>query len=162
MIIVLMGVAGSGKTTIGELLSSRLKWPFFDADGFHPPGNIAKMAAGIPLEDEDRWPWLEKLRAKMIEEKEAGRNAVFACSALKQSYRDFLCFAGPEVKLVYLKGDHSVIGGRIAGRKGHFMKETMLAGQFAALETPEGAVTVDVSGAPESVVAEIVRRLRIA
>lgn len=161
MVILLMGVAGSGKTTIGEMLARKLGWPFFDADRFHPPENVAKMAAGVPLEDADRWPWLARVRGNMEEELAAGRSAVFACSALKQSYRDFLLAGHPEVKLVYLKGDAELIALRIAGRSSHFMKAEMLASQLEALEEPSGGVTVDVTARPEQVVARIGEVLRL-
>jgi gluconokinase len=159
MIIVLMGVAGSGKTTLGRLLSQKLQWPFYDADDFHPPANIEKMAAGVALTDDDRWPWLTNLRQKMKEENEAGRSAIFACSALKQSYRDFLTDAGEEVRLVFLKGEAGLIERRIAGRTDHFMKAGMLASQLATLEEPQGCVTVDVSAPAEMIADEIVRAL---
>lgn len=159
MIIVLMGVAGSGKTTIGGLLSRRLGWTFFDADDFHPEANVAKMAAGVGLEDEDRWPWLERVRDKIKGEIGAARPAVFACSALKRSYREFLVSAHPEVKLVYLRGEASVIAARIAARSGHFMKEKMLASQLAALEEPSDCAVVDVSASPEEIVEKILRHL---
>jgi gluconokinase len=160
-IIVLMGVAGSGKTTVGQALSRKLRWPFFDADDFHPAINVAKMEAGIPLTDPDRWPWLESVRRKMQSHLEAGRSAVFACSALKQSYRDFLTGAGEGVTLVYLKGDARLIGERIAARQRHFMKAEMLASQIAALEEPAGCFSVDISASPESIADEIIRSLRL-
>lgn len=159
MIVILMGVAGSGKTTIGELLARKLKWPFYDADGFHPPRNVEKMAAGIPLTDADRWPWLENLCRKMKAEVEEGRSAIFACSALKHAYREFLMEADGDVRLVFLKGEAGLIERRLAGRRRHFMKAEMLASQLAALEEPEGCVTVDASASPETIAREILRAL---
>lgn len=158
-ILVLMGVAGSGKTTIGQSLSRKLRWPFFDSDDFHPPENIAKMSRGIPLADEDRWPWLENLRKRMREEIAAGRSAIFACSALKKSYRDFLTGESERVIMVYLKGDPSLLRRRLATRTGHFMKEEMLASQLATLEEPENCLTIDVSAPAEAVTAEILRKI---
>jgi gluconokinase len=161
MIIVVMGVAGAGKTTIGTLLAHKLGWPFFDADDFHPAANVLKMAAGLALEDADRWPWLESVREKMVEEREAGCSAVFACSALKQAYRDCLLSVGPDVRLVYLRGEMSLLAARIIGRSGHFMKDTMLASQLAALEEPGDGLVVDVAAEPEVIVATIVRDLKL-
>lgn len=158
-IIILIGVAGSGKTTIGQLLSAKLQWPFFDADDFHPPSNIAKMAAGIPLEEEDRWPWLETLKEAISQEIAAGQNAIFACSALKESYRDFLTRDLEQTKLVYLKGNTPILSRRIATRKNHFMKEAMLASQLATLEEPENCLTIDVSDPPEVIATRIIREL---
>ncbi len=158
-ILLLMGVAGSGKTTIGQLLSRKLQWPFFDADDFHPPLNLARMSAGIPLQEEDRWPWLGNLKEAMKKEIAAGQSAIFACSALKKSYRDFLSADLDSVKLVYLKGDAPLIADRIATRKNHFMKERMLASQLEILEEPEGCLTIDVSAAPEKIAADIITKL---
>lgn len=159
MILLLMGVAGSGKTTIGQLLSEKLQWAFFDADDFHPPPNIAKMSAGIPLEEEDRWPWLEKVREEMSRQIDFGKSAIFACSALKQSYRRFLTAETQNVKLVYLKGDLPLISRRIAARSDHFMREEMLASQMATLEEPEQGLTIDVSAPPEMIADRIIREL---
>lgn len=161
MILVLTGVSGSGKTTIGHLLSRKLAWPFYDADGFHPEENIGKMSAGIPLDDEDRGPWLENLTGKMQEEIAAGRDAIFACSALKKSYRRILREVGPEVRLVFLKGEPSLVERRVGERKGHFMKRGMVAGQFASLEEPESALAVDASPPPDVVAEAILGRLGV-
>jgi len=143
MIVVLMGVSGSGKTVVGQALAADLGWPFFDGDDFHPPANVAKMAAGTPLTDADRWPWLDRLAAEMAEVNARGANAVLACSALKQAYRDRLDRAG-NVRVVHLKGDEATIAARLAGRSHRYMPATLLASQFATLEEPAGAVVVDI------------------
>jgi gluconokinase len=161
VIVILMGVTGSGKTTVGELLAARLGWEFADADTFHPAANVEKMGRGIPLDDADRAPWLAALHAKIIEWTAQRRNVVLACSALKRSYRDQLEI-GPEVKLVYLKGSYEVIARRLRARHGHFAGEQILAGQFADLEEPDDANVVSVDAPPEEVVEEILSNLRRA
>jgi gluconokinase len=161
MIIILMGVSGSGKTTIGEQLAQALSWPFYDADQFHPPANVAKMQQGIPLTDEDRWPWLQALRAHIETCIHQSISAVLACSALKQAYREHLITDEAEVKLVYLKGDYDLIQERLAQRRGHFMPPGLLASQFAALEEPEQGVVVDIGPPPETIVALIREQLRV-
>lgn len=150
-----MGVAGSGKTTIGVKLARELGWEFRDADDFHPPGNIAKMSAGIPLTDEDRGPWLRAIREFLARAVDRGQSVVVTCSALKEVYRRVLIFDPGVVKLVYLKGDFQLILDRLRHREGHFMKETMLRSQFETLEPPTDAFTVDVSLEPEEIVARI-------
>lgn len=155
MFIVLMGVTGSGKTTIGRELARELGWRFYDADDFHPAANVEKMSRGVPLDDDDRAPWLAALRELVRGCVERGENAVLACSALKERYRDYLLI-DEDVKLVYLKGDYELIRARLEGRGGHFMKPAMLDSQFAALEEPERALTVDVSWPP----AEIIEAVR--
>ncbi len=155
-----MGVTGSGKTTVGELLAARLGWEFADADTFHPAANVEKMSRGIPLDEADRAPWLAALRAKIIEWTAAGRNVVLACSALKRSYRQELLI-GPEVKLVYLKGSYELIARRLRARHGHFAGEKILASQFADLEEPEDAIMVSVDATPEEIVEEICGRLSV-
>ena len=154
MIAIVMGVTGSGKTTVGRLLAEQLDWRFADADDFHPQANVEKMERGIPLNDEDRGPWLERLRIRITNWIANGQNAVLACSALKRSYREELR-VGPEVRFVYLKGSPELIAQRLRLRRGHFADEKILAGQFADLEEPENAVTVDISQTPEKIVAEI-------
>jgi gluconokinase len=160
VIIILMGVAGAGKTTVGILLARELGWPFFDGDDFHSPGNVAKMRRGIPLTDADRAPWLEALRRLVDRLTEERRSAVIACSALKRAYRR-LAFRRPEVRIVYLKGEHAVVRRRVLTRREHFMKENLLASQFAALEEPEDALTVDAGRETGDVVAEIRRGLGV-
>jgi len=161
MILVFMGVCGCGKTTIGQALANALGWPFFDADDFHPPANVAKMAAGTPLTDADRWPWLDRLAAEMLARNARGGNAVFACSALKQSYRDRLAAwtASPhDLRFVHLVGDYDTIAARLASRRHRYMPATLLASQFATLEPPVGAINVDV----RMPVAEQVAAIRTA
>jgi gluconokinase len=157
MIVVLMGVAGSGKTTIGERLAQGQGWPFFDADDFHSPENKEKMRRGLGLTDADREPWLAALRARIDEFLAAGRSAVFACSALKQAYRDRLQ-AGPEVRFVYLKGSFELFEGRLASRPGHYAGPSLLRSQFAALEEPVGVPTVAADQTPEQML-EATRRV---
>jgi len=156
MIIILMGVSGSGKTTIGARLAQALGWPFYDGDQFHPPANIAKMQQGIPLTDADRWPWLHALRAHIETCIHQGVSAVLACSALRQAYREHLSIDEAEVRLVYLKGNYDLIRKRLAQRRGHFMPPGLLASQFAALEEPEEGVVVDIVHPPDTIV-ELIR-----
>jgi gluconokinase len=159
MIIVVMGVTGSGKTTVGQLLAARLAYLFADADDFHSAANKDKMHRGIPLTDADRLPWLAAMHEQIAKWVAAKQNAVLACSALKQSYRQQL-WSGPEAKFVYLKGSYALIAERLRGRKGHFADEHILAGQFADLEEPTDALIVDISETPGEIVAEICRRLQ--
>jgi gluconokinase len=161
MIIILMGVSGSGKTTIGERLAQALGWPFYDGDQFHPPANVAKMQHGTPLTDEDRWPWLQALRMHIETWVQQSMSAVLACSALKQAYREHLIIDEAEVKLVYLKGDYDLIQERLGQRRGHFMPPGLLASQFATLEEPEQGVVVDIVHPPETIVALIREQLRV-
>ncbi len=158
MIVIVMGVVGAGKTTIGVLLAEQLGWEFVDADSFHSATSIEKISHGIPLDDEDRAPWLKALEDAVQRWLEEGRNVVLACSALKRSYREEIGI-GPGVKLVYLNGSPEVIAERLRLRKGHFANAQILQSQLAALEEPEDAVTVDVGPPPEAIVAEIRRRL---
>lgn len=159
--IVVMGVAGSGKTTVAALLAGRLGASFAEGDDFHSPANVAKMAAGHPLDDEDRWPWLRGIRDWFAAELAAGRSAVVPCSALKRSYRDLLESAG-DVRFVHLTGSYDLLRERIQGRAGHFMKPEMLDSQLANLEPLAGdepGISVDVAQRPEQIVDEILRRL---
>jgi len=158
MIIVVMGVTGSGKTTIGNLLARRLGWEFADADDFHSPANKEKMHKGIPLTDADRLPWLAAMHDQIAKWVALKQNVALACSALKQSYRQLL-WNGPEVRFVYLKGSYELIAERLRARKGHFADGHILAGQFAGLEEPSDAVVVDIGVSPEEIVDEISRRL---
>ena len=158
MIVLVMGVAGAGKTTLGALLARRLGWRFIDADDFHPRENVAKMKAGIPLEDADRWPWLAHLN-KLLKEEE---NAVLACSALKQRYRDRLLQGVAQFAVVYLHGDAALIRSRAETRAHQYMPASLLESQLSALEPPEEAIAVDVAATPEDCVAEIVSRLSVS
>jgi gluconokinase len=166
MIILIMGITGSGKTTIGELLAKRLKWPFADADDFHSPANKEKMHQGIPLTDADRAPWLAAIRAQMLRWAAANENGVITCSALKQSYRDFLLAAdasvpnfSTQVKIIYLHGTPALIASRVHERTGHFAGESLIASQLATLEEPQHAITVDIDHTPDQIVDEIMHRL---
>jgi gluconokinase len=155
MIIVLMGVTGSGKTTVGKLLADELGWKYYDADDFHSPANIEKMKRGIPLDDVDRKPWLESLRDLIRNRFERAENGVLACSALKASYRNYL-LVNDEVRLIYLKGDYELIHKRLSDRSSHYMNPKLLDSQFETLEEPEGHLAIDVSLSP----AEIVKNIR--
>lgn len=159
MIVIVMGVAGAGKTTIGELLAAELQCTFLDADSVHPAANIEKMSHGIPLTDADRAPWLEALHARIVDVVARGESMVLACSALKQRYRDTLA-RDVAVTWVYLKGSEEVIRARLESRPGHFMKPGMLASQFTALEEPTDAIVIDVSVPPPAAVREILVGLR--
>jgi gluconokinase len=158
MIVIIMGTTGSGKTTIGTLLAKHLGWEFVDADDFHPPANVEKMKHGIPLTDADREPWLRALHDKIVEWIAEARSVALACSALKKSYRDELR-ASPDVKFVYLKGSYELFSQRLLARKGHFAKQDLLASQFATLEEPADAISVDTAPAPEQIVEEVRRQL---
>jgi gluconokinase len=158
VIVVVMGVTGSGKTTVGGLLAKRLLWEFADADDFHTAPNKEKIQHGIPLSDADRMPWLAALHQQIAQWISEERNVVLACSALKQSYRVAL-WTGPEMTFVYLKGTYELIYERLLTRKGHFADEHILASQFATLEEPSDATVVEINAPPEEIVAEICRQL---
>jgi gluconokinase len=160
MIYILMGVSGCGKTTIGQILSVKLEWPLFDADEFHSAASINKMRNGIPLEDADRWPWLDRMNAALREREASGESVLLACSALKQAYRDRLSKGIAEIRWIYLKGGFELIRERLEARKGHYMKAGLLESQFAALEEPEDALTVDIDDSPDSIADSILRRLQ--
>ena len=159
MIVVLMGVCGSGKTTVGRALAERLHWHFLDADDFHPQANVEKMARGMPLSDEDRWPWFDRVVGELKRHHAAGTQVVVACSALKQVYRERLAQAGG-VRFAYLKGNAATIAPRLAGRSGHFMPASLLTSQFATLEEPSAAIVIDVAEPVEAQVAAITRALQ--
>jgi gluconokinase len=149
-----MGVAGSGKTTVGKALAAQMGFEFADADDYHPAANVEKMASGVPLTDEDRAPWLDRLRGLITNWIAAGKSAVLACSALKQAYRERL-MVGPEVRLVYLKGNRELFRERLLTRHGHYMKESMLDSQLAVLEEPGDAIVINAGLPVEQAVAEI-------
>ncbi|APV51687.1 gluconate kinase [Betaproteobacteria bacterium GR16-43] len=158
-----MGVSGSGKTTVGTLLAQRLGWPFADADAFHPPENVAKMRAGIPLTDEDRWPWLDAMAAWIDQARTGGKCGVVACSALKRRYRDRIIGARDDVRLVYLEGSYEVIARRMAERPHHYMPVSLLRSQFEALEPPapeEGPLVMPVAAPPGEIIERIVATLQ--
>ena len=155
MIVVLMGVSGAGKTTIGKLLAGRLGVPFIEGDDHHPPANVAKMASGVPLEDEDRWPWLARLNGILKKEK----RAVLACSALKDAYRKRLLEGVAGARLVHLQGDKALIAGRLRERRHRYMPASLLDSQYAILEAPRGAIVVDVACDPQDCVETIARAL---
>ena len=159
--LVVMGVSGSGKTTVAALLAGRLGWEFADGDDFHPEANVEKMKAGTPLTDEDRWPWLEAIAAWIAETKQAGGQAVVACSALRRAYRDILLRAA-DTGLIYLRGDYELIARRQAARHDHFMPTSLLKSQFATLEEPgpdEHPLIVDIDKSPRAIVDETAARL---
>lgn len=158
MLILVMGVAGSGKTLIGSKLAESLHYVFADADSFHSPANIDKMSRGIPLTDEDRIPWLQAIHDALCKWQAEGQGAVVTCSALKERYRRFLS-RDCDVTIVFLKGDYDLIHTRIGAREGHFMRPEMLASQFADLEEPSDAITVDVTGSPDDIVATVLSKI---
>jgi gluconokinase len=163
--LVVMGVSGSGKSTIGDKLAERLGWVYEDGDKFHPASNVAKMSAGLPLTDEDRWPWLQAIAHEIDRVCKAGDHVVIACSALKRAYRDILVHGRDDVRIVYLKGTPKLIADRLAQRKDHFMPPGLLASQFKTLEPPdasENPVTVSIDASVETIVSDIVRQLNPA
>jgi gluconokinase len=159
--IVVMGVTGAGKSTVGTRLAERIGVPFRDADDFHPPSNIAKMSAGQPLTDDDRWPWLDAIGAHLAAHR--GTGCVVTCSALKRAYRDRLRAAAPGLRFVHLHGDVALVAARQAARQGHFMPASLVPSQFATLETPtpdEGVITLDVAATPDALVDDAIAALR--
>jgi carbohydrate kinase (thermoresistant glucokinase family) len=164
-ILVVMGVSGSGKTTVAVMLAKALGVAFLEGDDFHPRANVEKMKGGTPLTDEDRWPWLKAIARQIDAWRAEGKAGVVTCSALKRAYRDVLIGDRREVRLVYLKGSHALIHARMAARHKHFMPVGLLDSQFATLEEPgpdERPVVVDVGGAPAEIVVEIIRKLGVA
>ncbi len=159
--IILMGVTGSGKTTLGKMLAERLGWEFHEGDDYHSPGNIRKMSAGIPLTDADRTGWLEALAAVIRKSLEMDQPGVLACSALKQRYRDKLNIDPQKVRFVYLKGAPQQIHERVQNRAGHYMKVNMVASQFDALEEPVDALTIDIEHSPRDCLNIIINTLRL-
>jgi gluconokinase len=162
--LIVMGVSGSGKTTIGEQLAARIGWRYEDADTFHPASNVAKMSAGKPLTDEDRWPWLRAIADEIDRAVAAGECVVIGCSALRRVYRDVLVHGRSDIRIVYLDGTQDLIAGRLGGRKGHFMPPGLLTSQFRTLEPPtpdEHAVTVSIDAPAETIVDDILRQLKL-
>ena len=161
-VLVVMGVSGSGKTTIAALLAGRLGWEFEDGDDFHPPANVAKMHGGTPLTDEDRWPWLHGIAAWVDATRAAGRHGIMVCSALKRAYRGIVVGDRPDVRLVYLQGSRELIGRRQAARQAHFMPHGLLDSQFATLEEPgpdENPIVASVEPRPQEVVRDLAAKL---
>ena len=165
LVLVLMGVSGSGKTTVGAVLASRLGWPFEDGDALQPQSNVEKMKAGLPLNDFDRWPWLEMVRTWIETRLDRGENGIIACSALKRSYRDVLDRRGSGVVFVFLAGSKEMIASRLDARHGHFMPPNLLDSQFADLEEPssdEPAIRVDVGPTPDLIAQGIMQELGLS
>ena len=164
-ILVVMGVSGSGKTTVAVMLAEALAVNFLEGDELHPRSNVEKMKGGTPLTDEDRWPWLQAIARRIDDWRAAGEGGVVTCSALKRAYRDVLIGDRPNVRLVYLKGSHQLIHDRMAKRRGHFMPVGLLDNQFTVLQEPgpdERPITVDVGGTPAEIVAAVIRQLGVA
>ena len=155
MFTLIMGVTGSGKTTIRPLLAAAMGWPFYDADDFHSPDNVRKMASGVPLTDDDRAPWLEELRKLISHHNERGENGVLACSALKEAYREILC-ADVAVAVVYLKAEPDLIRSRLECRRGHYMPQGLIESQFRDLEEPTGCMIIDAA-APQGQTVSTIR-----
>jgi gluconokinase len=163
--LIVMGVSGSGKSTIADKLAERLRWSYEDGDKFHPASNVAKMSAGHPLTDEDRWPWLQAIADEIDRVCRAGQRAVIACSALKRAYRDILVHGRSDVRIIYLKGTQELIARRLATRKNHFMPSGLLDSQFKTLEPPdtrENPVTVSIDAPVDAIVDDIIRGLRLS
>jgi gluconokinase len=162
-VVVMMGVSGSGKTTVAKALASRLGWSLLEGDSFHSPENVAKMHSGVPLTDEDRWPWLRAIADAIDAKLASGESAIVACSALKRAYRDILIGGRKDVLLVYLRGSKVLIGERLAARKGHYMPASLLDSQFASLEEPaadEHALIVPIDGTVDEIESEAFRQMQ--
>lgn len=160
MVLILIGPMGCGKTFIGKMVAARLDWPFYDGDDFHPRANVEKMRAGVPLTDEDRRSWLERLHEEIQTWLSRGANAILACSALKQAYRDALGVNQTTVKTVYLKGSYELLRSRIEGRRHPYMNKELLKSQMETMEEPHDGFTVDVSATPDAIVDTIVKSLK--
>ena len=163
MIVIIFGVSGAGKTTVGKLLARELGWSFIEADDFHPVANIEKMRSGHALTDKDRWPWLERLRQQIERSLSAGENAVLACSALKRAYRDRLRVSD-EIKFVFLRGDYALVEKQLRSRHGHFMNAALLQSQFYDLEEPqpdENVLTIEMGRTPEEIVERVKAKLNL-
>ena len=162
--LVVMGVSGSGKSTVADRLAVRLGWRYEDGDSFHPASNVAKMSAGQPLTDEDRWPWLQAIADEIDRLSAAGECAVIACSALKRSYREVLVHGRDDIRIVFLDGTQELIAARLTARKGHFMPPGLLASQFRTLERPETnerPIVVSIDATVEQIVDDIVTQLNL-
>jgi gluconokinase len=159
MIVVFMGVSGSGKSTVGKSLAGRMGWTFYEGDDFHPPENLDKMSRGIALSDDDRLPWLTRLKRELEACSGNGSDAVLACSALRSRYRTFLATGMSDIHFVYLKGDAEVIRERMSSRREHYMKVSMLDSQLASLEEPDDAIVADIRYSPQDIVSYITREL---
>jgi gluconokinase len=163
--LVIMGVSGSGKTTVAERLAKQLNWPFMEGDRLHPPANVEKMRQGIPLTDADRAPWLDRIGEELKNWAAEGRSGVMTCSALKRAYRDRIRSARPDVRFIYLKGSEALIGARVAARHHEYMPASLLRSQFDTLEEPapdEAVVTVDAGGSADEEVAEVLAALKLS
>jgi gluconokinase len=161
VIVIVMGVTGCGKTTVGAMLAEACGWEFHDADDFHPAENVAKMKRGAPLNDEDRWPWLKRLNTFIIQGDLEGKSLVLACSALKQAYRDHLTRDCATARFVFLDGDMELIRARLDARQGHYMNPTLVDSQFAILEQPENALRLDAAASPAELVRNIRKKLEV-
>jgi gluconokinase len=162
MIVVLMGVSGSGKSAIGELLAQRLGWAYLDADDYHPASNVEKMRTGTPLTDEDRWPWLDRMNGMLRERSGRGEKLILGCSALRQVYRERLEAGVPDLCWVHLEGSFELIQSRLLARKHRYMPPSLLQSQFATLEAPQAALAVKIDATPDQVVDAVIAGLALA
>ena len=155
MIVIVAGVTGCGKTAVGAMLARECGWEFHDADDFHPAANVTKMKNGVPLDDDERWPWLDRLNALLTDAERQGKSLVLACSALKQAYRDRLVRGCPAARFVFLEGDIELIRARLLARRGHYMNPKLLESQFAIMQAPRQALRLDVTPEPAALVRSI-------